>query len=451
MGFKDYITNWKYRREAGKRLERFHNLKPPDNPSPRHIRKLVRRLLDPDRSDFALKELGMIGAAAVPALWEALEDDRFARRTKPERFSHIDPLNAVVGLLARHEPDSLLAFLEKLVDSGVHDAQKISGTHAAGTGLVRALPIVKRCLEHENGYVRCGVLHGVQTAIERGRIEPGFQDAMYELLLAQCDQQWPISGNDSPRVLILLDRDRAETDLARPGLLSSDNPNLRDLLTACRVADLPLQPAPIEAIYRDALRQVHASEGRAYPHDSIAAEALLLLAGIAPPSDVMTCIRKAVSQDNERLQEAAAHASAKLSGVEDAAGFAVSRREEIGYSGLTDAQRVVYCAFLFDAEVCNGGLMQFFGNSSGDHARDTLEALERLEQPEAVHALKKAMEAIGPAAEVQDREARLRAFRGRYESLQDVFGPLEGGYWKKSAGLRASLNLFAAKHAADFR
>ena len=57
----------------------------------------------------------------------------------------------------------------------------------------------------------------------------------------------------------------------------------------------------------------------------------------------------------------------------------------------------MYCAeTVFDAEVCNGGLMQFFGNSSGNHVDDTLMALEELRHPEAQAALAGAMHCAGP-------------------------------------------------------
>ena len=45
------------------------------------------------------------------------------------------------------------------------------------------------------------------------------------------------------------------------------------------------------------------------------------------------------------------------------------------YEGLTPVQRVAHLAFLYDAEVQNGGHLQYFANSAGRRWRETLDAL----------------------------------------------------------------------------
>jgi hypothetical protein len=118
---------------------------------------------------------------------------------------------------------------------------------------------------------------------------------------------------------------------------------------------------------------------------------------------------------------------------------------------LSHEQRVVYCAFLFDAEVCNGGLMQFFGNSSGDHAVDALEALSELGHKEAHAALRDAIKLVGPLARETNRELRLTGFEGRWEELQPAFDPLEQAYYATQAQLRQAWLLYAIRHAEHFR
>ncbi len=127
------------------------------------------------------------------------------------------------------------------------------------------------------------------------------------------------------------------------------------------------------------------------------------------------------------------------------------RLDEGGFEGLTHAQRVVYCAIVFDGEVCNGGLMQFFVNSSGDHAVETLEALRELGHAEAEAALAGAMRAVGPLAREPDREMRLAGFEGRYDGLQEAFGPLESAYYAAAGRLRQAWMLYAARRAVEFR
>jgi len=103
------------------------------------------------------------------------------------------------------------------------------------------------------------------------------------------------------------------------------------------------------------------------------------------------------------------------------------------------------------AEVCNGGLIQFFANSSGDRAAETLGALRELGHAEAESALLSAIKLVGPLAIEPEREARLVAFDGRFEELRKAFGPLEDSFYSKASQLRQAFLLYAAAHAEHFR
>ena len=54
----------------------------------------------------------------------------------------------------------------------------------------------------------------------------------------------------------------------------------------------------------------------------------------------------------------------------------VTTEEE--YLGLSPRERILYDVVRFEAEVMNGGIDQFFYNESGNHALETLEALEKI-------------------------------------------------------------------------
>jgi len=106
---------------------------------------------------------------------------------------------------------------------------------------------------------------------------------------------------------------------------------------------------------------------------------------------------------------------------------------------------------LFDAEVCNGGIMQFFGNTSGDRAVETLEALRVLNLPEAFNGLDTAMNLVGPLSREPDRDMRLTAFEGRYDELQAGFEPLEHAYYATKGLLRQRILLYAVANADHFQ
>jgi len=61
------------------------------------------------------------------------------------------------------------------------------------------------------------------------------------------------------------------------------------------------------------------------------------------------------------------------------------------YDALNAIQKVAYLAFWYDAEVCNGGHMQYFLNSAGAYAEETIKALPLLGASEHAKVLAEAL------------------------------------------------------------
>ncbi|MBN2490673.1 MAG: DMP19 family protein [Planctomycetes bacterium] len=58
---------------------------------------------------------------------------------------------------------------------------------------------------------------------------------------------------------------------------------------------------------------------------------------------------------------------------------AVSRKHEIvGWDGLSEADRLVYCLWSFENEIDNGGFQQFFTSPSVERTDEILEALRQI-------------------------------------------------------------------------
>lgn len=448
MSFRDFISNAWYRRRLEADFERYQNIRPPLNPSRRYIDKLVRRLLSERKAWDARKELSMMGAVVVPSLAAALADRRYYQAEWPQSSQVPAPLAAVLELLVRHGGDHVLAAAMPLIDSSSHKVRKTVALHIASVGRADSIPALAKLLEDTDGYIRSSVASGMQRAISEGRADEEFRQRAYDLLLAQSDQKWSGSLNDSAETVIVLDPARAAIDFASTRWLSHDNPNTHRILDACNRAKIPLP----EAVTRPLLdRSMALAVGeRCYPHEYVAAAALGAL-GLQLGERARPLFEAALQHEQENIRGAAAHGIARLAGVEDPQSFVCEQLNTKGFDGLSREQRTVYCAFMFDAEVCNGGLMQFFGNSSGDHAADTLEALRELGHPEADAALAAAIKLIGPLAREPDREMRLAAIEGRYEQLLAAFSSLESAYYSAGGLLRQKWLLYAARHPEHFR
>ena len=101
-----------------------------------------------------------------------------------------------------------------------------------------------------------------------------------------------------------------------------------------------------------------------------------------------------------------------------------------GEGTLTPEQKVVYLAYFMDAEVHNGGFDQFFFNSQGNHARETLDALRALGAPTSAKLLKKACEAFAPEEPSPDRDLRWVQMDRIPKPLREGWNALDDLYYK---------------------
>ena len=84
----------------------------------------------------------------------------------------------------------------------------------------------------------------------------------------------------------------------------------------------------------------------------------------------------------------------------------------VGLAKLAPAERVVHLVSWANFEIENGGLSQFLWNSSGEHATETVEALEQVGAHQAAATLVEAIALLGPGGRVGDTD------------YQTVSGPL---------------------------
>jgi HEAT repeat protein len=448
VGFRDFFTNFRYRRRLEADFERYQNIKPPANLTRRYIDELVGKLLHERTAWNARRELELIGPAAVPSLLAALDDPRF-QRAEWEEYSQVPaPLESTLELLVRHAADDVVRVASPLVKSPSARVRRTAARHLATAGRASTIPILQQLMRDEDGYVRSHVCIGIHRAVSDGRSDHEFRGQAYDLLLSQLDQDWGSAMNDAAETIVVLAPSRAAADLADERWLNLSNGNAHRILKACNRANILLPEGILRRLLNAALPR--AVGEHCYPNDYVAAAALRALA-LRKANDTSAIAESLLNHENEKIKEAAAGALVALAGVSDPTGFVIDREITEGYAAMSHEQRIVYCVCRFDAEVCNGGLMQFFGNSSGDHAVDTLAALAELRHEEAHAALQTAMRLVGPTSRESDRELRLAGFEGRWDELQPEFDPLERVYYATRVKLRQAWLLYAVRNARHFR
>ena len=350
-------------------------------------------------------------------------------------------------LLVPHSPEPVIAATLPLVTSPSDSLRITAARHLASLGREETLPALRKLLDDTDGYVRSAVQNGTKRALAAGECSGEFRREMYDALLKQCDQDWGVSGNKAPYAVIALDPARAAIDFASLRWLSPDNRNAWQILKACNEARISLPEDLVRRLLEHSLPL--AVGKRCSPHQYVVAAALEALAWTIGDR-ARPLLECALASEQDRIQVSAAKGLATLVGMADPIKFILERVKEVGFQCLTPPQRVIYCGFEFDSEVCNGGLLQFFGNSSGNHAVETLEALRVLNHAEACHALETAMSLVGPLSREPEQDMRMAAFEGRFDELRERFYPLECAYYATDGLLRQKLWLHAIANPQHF-
>jgi hypothetical protein len=125
------------------------------------------------------------------------------------------------------------------------------------------------------------------------------------------------------------------------------------------------------------------------------------------------------------------------------------KADKLGLSALSKTERVVHLVNVFNFEVLNGTLSQFFYNSAGDHAVETVPALEAVRAKRAAAALRGANHLFPRGAPPADRMKRYDAWRKlidtrRLEAFDDEIGQEKPDVWCK-------LCTFIDAHAAELQ
>lgn len=121
-----------------------------------------------------------------------------------------------------------------------------------------------------------------------------------------------------------------------------------------------------------------------------------------------------------------------------------------GYSSLSNGERLVYHIWKLFAEVNNGGFTQYFHNSNGGFAVETLKNLKYLGE-ESVYGLLQAACQIYPQGVLEgDANARREHFMSLdFDYLLEFLGPIDMQFYKHGDPWEKVLE-FVRSHPKEF-
>ena len=124
--------------------------------------------------------------------------------------------------------------------------------------------------------------------------------------------------------------------------------------------------------------------------------------------------------------------------------------EKSGFAALHPTQKHYLAVLMFDGEVNNGGLSQYFFNSSGDYWRDALAGLEAMGFKERLVVLSTAIGKFGKGGPSEDRERRQNQL-AKLERKSDAFEGLDDAYYKSKEFVEVFAKRYVLKNPEVFR
>lgn len=121
-------------------------------------------------------------------------------------------------------------------------------------------------------------------------------------------------------------------------------------------------------------------------------------------------------------------------------------RAIVGFEGLTEAERTVFCVYNLHVEVLNGGFDQLFFNT-GWCARPTLDALGRVDLPQAASLLQQALSIFPDGVEPDTGSQRYDLSPDAKTFLND----LDTQYYARDEDVYEHLYVYVAAHPDGFR
>jgi hypothetical protein len=119
-------------------------------------------------------------------------------------------------------------------------------------------------------------------------------------------------------------------------------------------------------------------------------------------------------------------------------------------SRYAPAERILLCVYWLYEEVGNGGFHQYFFNSAGDNALETLQALQTIGATAGVELFKKVLAMFPKEKPPTERTKRHPRLKEIWDERVATLLPLDEEYYAKEEGIFALAVKYLRVHQADF-
>lgn len=120
--------------------------------------------------------------------------------------------------------------------------------------------------------------------------------------------------------------------------------------------------------------------------------------------------------------------------------------DRVGFNNLTEPEKVFYCIYWLEGEVNNGGFNQYFFNSSGDFAQDTVTALREIGADFTADLLLQSFTVFPGNIPIRDRYKRQKVLLKIGEDKEEFLNELDEKFYAYTDPIGSLLVEYIKKH-----
>lgn len=353
------------------------------------------------------------------------------------------PFNRACDLLGDSPPAEAVPVLAPFLDHSSEYIRRDAALAIAKTGAASIAPHVRKAFGDSDEFVRSAALIGLDWALGRDDLAPVVANELFPDVKRLLDKGF--NDDEAADILFRFDSKNSQDYFLSAEVFRPDTPIIHEVLEtlANHKASVPRERilALISGLEAAKLE---------YPRTYALGEALRLLGQQQDPKD-RAFLAKRMRHAEDRVAEGASSGLLASHGLEDFEERMRKAEEKAGYQSLPKEQRYYTAVFRCDAEIRNGGLAQYFSNSSGDHWKDVIAGLEAMDAAEHLKILKQALEIFGKKGPSTDRERRQDELGTLYRKNDALFDQLDTAYYENPEVLYALATKYVLSNPDRFR
>jgi hypothetical protein len=448
-GFKDVVKNpklWRRIQRSHKAADRNVALANKRNDS--QIAAAVNHFIfDVPNSDEATAEaatLASLRSRVHSAVLQVLSDRSLrVKLVKPTSRDILPeaPFNRACKLLDEMPPIEAVEPVAPFLRQKNEEIRKDAAFVLGNIGTKAAVGPLRRALDDRDEYVRSSALNGLRFAIKNNRREAA--RALFGDVAKLVVRGKNLDG--SVRLLLESDSPRATKLLLSRKLFTAKGRALPDILKAMADRGVRVPRRKLLALIADLERgemNYLAAKGLS--------EALRLLGRHRQKQD-RSFLEVRTNSPNIKVARGATAGLLASFGLEGFDQRIRSQQAKGGLSSLTREQQHYAAVFMYDAEVNNGGFLQYFFNSSGNDWRCALAGLEAMGFVEKRAILREAVAKFGNSRPSQRRVQRQEQLAKLARKNDKVFSALDHRYYKSTEIVEVIVNQYVLKNAGGFK